>query len=236
MAAERTSIQCTERVAAHEITKKRAQRQDPLTLNKRGAKASDQELAAEIVRAHRELNGIKPALLKQVLAFKRRFEASCRPAKRTLENHGAAEGSCGPPLPKIPRVGSICSGLYTGGFAMRNDKFDHVTEFVAEKQDHLRTFIQDNFPDVNHFFKDCTSRSFLATAPPVDILEVGFPCQPFSAAGLNKGGKDPRCVHNQILEHVKKHLPRLVILENVKGLLSENTKRCSNTYCTHLTG
>jgi DNA (cytosine-5)-methyltransferase 1 len=57
--------------------------------------------------------------------------------------------------------------------------------------------------------------------PPHDILTGGFPCQPFSIAGRQKGFEDERSnVFFKILAILDKHNPRCVILENVKNLLT----------------
>ena len=56
-----------------------------------------------------------------------------------------------------------------------------------------------------------------------DILCAGFPCQPFSSAGLKKGMKDDRSkVYDRILKIVLEKQPKLVLLENVKNLLVMN--------------
>jgi DNA (cytosine-5)-methyltransferase 1 len=54
--------------------------------------------------------------------------------------------------------------------------------------------------------------------PPFDILLGGFPCQPFSHAGLKKGFDDTRgTLFFDIARIIKHHLPSVVFLENVKG-------------------
>lgn len=59
--------------------------------------------------------------------------------------------------------------------------------------------------------------------PKHDILTAGFPCQPFSIAGKQKGFEDHRSnVFWKLLEIIKYHKPRIVILENVKNLKSHN--------------
>jgi DNA (cytosine-5)-methyltransferase 1 len=59
--------------------------------------------------------------------------------------------------------------------------------------------------------------------PPHDILSAGFPCQPFSIAGKQKGFDDVRSnVFWKILEIVKYHKPHCIILENVKNLSSHD--------------
>jgi DNA (cytosine-5)-methyltransferase 1 len=54
--------------------------------------------------------------------------------------------------------------------------------------------------------------------PPFDILLAGFPCQPFSNAGLKKGFEDSRgTLFFDIARIVKHHKPCVIFLENVKG-------------------
>ena len=55
---------------------------------------------------------------------------------------------------------------------------------------------------------------------PVDILTAGYPCQPFSNAGLRKGANDPRHLWPTIKEIISILRPSIVILENVRGHLT----------------
>ena len=52
---------------------------------------------------------------------------------------------------------------------------------------------------------------------PIDILTAGYPCQPFSQAGLRKGTEDERHLWPYIKEIIRKLRPSYVILENVRG-------------------
>ena len=66
--------------------------------------------------------------------------------------------------------------------------------------------------------------------PSHDILTGGFPCQPFSIAGLQEGFKDERSnVFWKILSIIDYHQPRCVILENVKNILSHDQGNTFNT-------
>ena len=57
----------------------------------------------------------------------------------------------------------------------------------------------------------------------VDILSGGFPCQPFSGAGLKKSTEDPRHLFPYILEGIKQCRPTVLFLENVEGIISCKT-------------
>ena len=63
-----------------------------------------------------------------------------------------------------------------------------------------------------------------------DILTGGFPCQPFSIAGLREGFNDERSnVFWKILSIIDYHQPKCVILENVKNLISHDENKTFNT-------
>jgi DNA (cytosine-5)-methyltransferase 1 len=62
--------------------------------------------------------------------------------------------------------------------------------------------------------------------PPHDILTGGFPCQPFSIAGLKEGFKDERSnVFWKLLSILDHHAPKCVVLENVKNLLTHDDRK-----------
>jgi DNA (cytosine-5)-methyltransferase 1 len=59
--------------------------------------------------------------------------------------------------------------------------------------------------------------------PDCDILTAGFPCQPFSNAGNRKGVHDSRgMLYNECLKIIGEKMPKVIVFENVKGLLSTN--------------
>jgi DNA (cytosine-5)-methyltransferase 1 len=62
--------------------------------------------------------------------------------------------------------------------------------------------------------------------PDANIITAGFPCQPFSIAGNQKGFEDERSnVFWKILSIIKKIRPSIVILENVKNLQTHDNKK-----------
>ena len=57
--------------------------------------------------------------------------------------------------------------------------------------------------------------------PECDVLTAGFPCQPFSNAGNRKGVYDSRGnLYLECLRIIENKHPKVVVFENVKGLLS----------------
>ena len=64
--------------------------------------------------------------------------------------------------------------------------------------------------------------------PQHDVLVAGFPCQPYSIAGLRQGLEDEKGrgqVFLSILEVLRKAKPKAFLLENVKGMLSHDDGR-----------
>lgn len=62
--------------------------------------------------------------------------------------------------------------------------------------------------------------------PECDILTAGFPCQPFSNAGLRKGVDDPRgTLYLECLRIIGAKKPVVIVFENVKGLMSSKDKK-----------
>ncbi len=77
-----------------------------------------------------------------------------------------------------------------------------------------------HFGKENHYSGDIREID-ASDIPPHDLLCGGFPCQSFSVAGKRKGFTDTRgTLFFEILRIAKHHRPRLLLLENVKGLLS----------------
>lgn len=62
--------------------------------------------------------------------------------------------------------------------------------------------------------------------PPHDIILAGFPCQAFSVAGHRKGFEDTRgTLFFDVMRIASYHKPKLIFLENVKGLVGHDKGR-----------
>jgi len=59
----------------------------------------------------------------------------------------------------------------------------------------------------------------------VDLLAGGPPCQPFSLGGRHRGNSDERNMFPEMLRAVRETRPKIVLIENVKGLLREKFSR-----------
>ena len=115
------------------------------------------------------------------------------------------------------RVGSLCSGILGLDLAVKRHygaELAWCAEInpAASRVIAARTTVT-NFGD----FRD-------VTPPAVDILCAGFPCQPVSAAGKRAGINDERWLFDDICDLLSRldPPPRLLVFENVRGLLSAN--------------
>lgn len=116
------------------------------------------------------------------------------------------------------RVMSLFSGC--GGTELSlPDNFEVVGHCEFDK--YASSVLRYHYPNIPNFH-DVTE--FVdKEVPEFDMLVGGFPCQSWSIAGLRKGFSDERgqLIYN-VFDILRKHKPRLLVLENVKGLLSKD--------------
>jgi len=61
--------------------------------------------------------------------------------------------------------------------------------------------------------------------PPTDVLAAGFPCQPFSKSGYQRGTEEARgTLFYNVARVLEEHAPPVVFLENVRNLAGPNHK------------
>jgi DNA (cytosine-5)-methyltransferase 1 len=110
----------------------------------------------------------------------------------------------------------LCAGA--GGQALGLEKagFNHV-ELIEIDHNACNT-LRHNRPNWNVVEGDI--REYSPKSPEtIDLLAGGVPCPPFSVAGKQLGSKDERDLFPEALRLVKEINPRVVMLENVRGLL-----------------
>lgn len=108
-----------------------------------------------------------------------------------------------------------------GGFHQALEKLGHECVFASEKKENLAKLYFENFGI--HPNRDITKIN-KSEIPEHDILCAGFPCQPFSKAGSQKGFND--LINGTLFDHIVEILelkkPTFFILENVRNLQSHN--------------
>ena len=113
----------------------------------------------------------------------------------------------------------LFSGL--GGFSLGLEAtggFETVAFCDIEK--FSRKVLKKHWPNVKQYkdIKELTYEQIKEdTLAPIDIITGGYPCQPFSVAGSQRGEKDKRHLWPDMFRIVKECKPTWVIGENVSG-------------------
>jgi DNA (cytosine-5)-methyltransferase 1 len=113
-----------------------------------------------------------------------------------------------------------------GGFHLAAKQLGGKCVFACEMDEQLRSTYESNFRilpagDIRKIDPK--------KIPKHDLLCAGFPCQPFSKAGDQKGLNDPirGTVFFSVVEILRRHLPKFVVLENVAHFVRHDK---GNTY------
>lgn len=127
-----------------------------------------------------------------------------------------------------------------GGFHIAFHNLGGKCVFVSEWDKSARETYQHNFKKIQpelfepgnielRFAGDITA-VLPDTIPDFDIITGGFPCQPFSQAGLKKGFSETRgTLFFDIANIIKEKQPKAFFLENVRGLLTHDSGRTFTT-------
>jgi DNA (cytosine-5)-methyltransferase 1 len=115
----------------------------------------------------------------------------------------------------IMRFVDLFAGL--GGFHQGLARLGHKCVFASEIDPELADLYEQNLG----FKPTGDIRDVFGRVPPHDILCAGFPCQPFSKAGGQKGFKCPEWgdLFDYVIAILQRQRPRYLMLENVPNLL-----------------
>ena len=118
--------------------------------------------------------------------------------------------------------GSMCSGY--GGLDLAVEAaFGATPLWHAEVEPAASQIVAAHWPEVPNL-GDITKVAWDEATRP-DIICGGYPCQPFSTAGLRKGSNDDRHLWPHIADAVRVLRPRWVVLENVAGHITLGFER-----------
>lgn len=116
-----------------------------------------------------------------------------------------------------------------GGFHIALHNIGGECVFASECDDDARKTYEENFKKISpELFKNGKFGGDITKIDPNlipdhDVLCAGFPCQPFSISGLQKGFEDTRgTLFFNILEIASIKKPKVLFLENVKHLIHHN--------------
>ena len=125
-----------------------------------------------------------------------------------------------------PSCVELCAGC--GGLALGLENSGFKTELVMDFDKSACETLRKNRPEWNVVHGDITKvtdwRSLLKDkTAEIDLLSAGIPCQAFSFAGKRLGTEDPRGqLYYSFRNAVNQFQPKVVLIENVKGLVSIN--------------
>lgn len=116
-----------------------------------------------------------------------------------------------------------------GGFRVAMQNLGGKCVFTSEWDKEAQRTYKANFGEVP--FGDITKTHIKNYIPSdFDLLCAGFPCQAFSIAGKRGGFDDTRgTLFFDVAEIIKKHQPKAIFLENVKGLRSHEKGKTLET-------
>ena len=120
-----------------------------------------------------------------------------------------------------------------GGFRVALETLGGECVFSSEWDKHAAATYCANFGETP--FGDITLDETKACIPQHDLLCAGFPCQPFSLAGVSKHtslGREHGFAHPtqgtlffEVAEIIRRHRPSMFLLENVKNLVGHDRGR-----------
>ena len=111
------------------------------------------------------------------------------------------------------RVGSLFTGYGGLDMAVGGD-----VAWYSEIEPAACKILAEHYPGVENL-GDITAVDW-STVEPVDVITGGYPCQPFSTAGMRRSKNDERHLWPYVRDAISALQPRFAVLENVRGHLS----------------
>ncbi len=124
------------------------------------------------------------------------------------------------------RVVSLFCGI--GGIDLALRQAGNVVVWANDSDKYACMTYRHNFPEVPLVEEDIRKIN-KSTVPGCDIVTAGFPCQPFSVCGKQKGFLDIRGeLFFEICKVIDSVNPGIVFLENVANLIEHNSGKTFN--------
>jgi DNA-cytosine methyltransferase len=122
------------------------------------------------------------------------------------------------------KIATVFSGIGTPEEALKNMGIDFESTFACEIDKYARVTYLENHKAPKKFYPDVTKLDAnVHKEDRIDGLVGGFPCQSFSLAGKQLGFEDTRgTLFFDIARVIKESQPNWFVLENVKGLVSND--------------
>lgn len=129
------------------------------------------------------------------------------------------------------KVFEAFAGYGGASYGLKRSGIKHKVIGFSEIEPSACRLLHYNFPKITNYGNIISIREDLEknpdAIPDFDLFTGGFPCQPFSSAGLMQGEKDKKgrggLIHEIIrICQIKK--PDYILLENVRGFLADRFK------------
>jgi len=117
----------------------------------------------------------------------------------------------------------LFSGI--GGFSLGLERAGMQTAAFCESEKFCRRILAKHWPDVtiHKSIEELDGRQYRGS---VELVCGGFPCQPFSVAGDQRGAEDDRALWPEMLRVIREVEPAWVIGENVTGIINMELGNC----------
>ena len=125
----------------------------------------------------------------------------------------------------------LFSGI--GGFSLALERVGFKTIGFCEIDPYCRLLLQKHWKGVT-IHNDIKKLEAKDIKEPIDILTGGFPCQPYSVAGKQKGTDDNRYLWPDMFRVIKEVKPTFIIAENVRGIVNIQDGMVFETVCSDL--
>ena len=125
----------------------------------------------------------------------------------------------------------LFSGI--GGFSLGLERVGFKTVGFCEVDPYCRLLLQKHWKGVT-IHNDIKKLEAKDIKEPIDILTGGFPCQPYSVAGKQKGTGDDRYLWPDMFRVIKEVKPSWIIAENVRGIINIQDGMVFETVCSDL--
>lgn len=110
-------------------------------------------------------------------------------------------------------AGGLDLGLINAGFN------------IVFANDILKPAIENYKHNIGDIYEGDITKIKAEELPNADVVVGGFPCQPFSNAGSRLGTEDDRGnLYLEVIKMIEAKQPKVVVMENVRGLLSMKNK------------
>lgn len=124
------------------------------------------------------------------------------------------------------KVFETFAGYGGASFGLKKSGIPFEVIGYSENDKYASEIFELNHPGIKNFGDITKIKS--SELPDFDLFTGGFPCQPFSSAGLGHGELDIRgTLFYDVIRICKAKKPKHILLENVKGLI---TKRHKETF------